>query len=77
MIPKTLKSPVLCVIDRALTGIKHFSYITQNVMKRYINKQCKVTFDIKYIELLFSTVVGTFLNFICYFQFVYAIGLSY
>ena len=30
MIPKTLKSPVLCVIDRALTGIKHFLYITHS-----------------------------------------------
>ena len=48
MIPKTQKSPVLCVIDRALTGIKHFSYITQNILKRYINKHLKVTFGLKY-----------------------------
>ena len=49
MIPKTQKSPVLCVIDRAFTGIKHFSYITQNIMKMYINKQFKGTFGLKYM----------------------------
>ena len=34
MIPKTLKSLVLCVIDRGLTGIKHFSYITHKYLEK-------------------------------------------